>query len=164
MLIKVSMINSVLLKILRFLTPAAPRAEWSTWSPATAAIKIASIVLSIPGCETLSCSAIAIIAAPTIRTSTQERWYSPHCTKVALGSGKMSFPATNRTRIYAKPGKYLSRLLLSAPRTCAAVVALLASGPSAVLAEVLAIIASHKQMGRHTLGKRRHARALLQRE
>src|SRR5262249_61694883 len=126
--------------------------------------KIASIVLSIPGCETLNCSAIAIIAAPTIRTSTQERWYSPHCTKVALGSGKMSFPATNRTRIYTKPGKYLSRLLLSAPRTCAAVVALLASGPSAVLAEVLAIIASHKQMGGHTLGKRRHARALLQRE
>src|SRR5215468_6139162 len=115
--------------------------------PAIAAIKIASIVLSIPGCETLNCSAIAIIAAPTIRTSTQERWYSPHCTKVALGSGKMSFPATNRTRIYTKPGKYLSRLLLSAPRTCAAVVALLASGPSAVLAEVLAIIASHKQMG-----------------
>src|SRR5262245_3335953 len=130
MLIKVSMINSVLLKILRFLTPAAPRAEWSTWSPATAAIKIASIVLSIPGCETLNCSAIAIIAAPTIKTSTQERWYSPHCTKVALGSGKMSFPATNRTRIYTKPGKYLSRLLLSAPRTCAAVVALLARGPS----------------------------------
>src|SRR5262249_21278868 len=45
---------------------------------------MASIVLSIPGCETRSCSAIAIIAAPTMRTSTQERWYSSHCTKVAL--------------------------------------------------------------------------------
>src|SRR5262245_16694499 len=54
--------------------------------------------------------------------------------------------------IYTKPGKYLSRPLLSAPRTCAAVVALLASGPSAVLAEVLVIITSHKQMGGHLWG------------
>ena len=37
-----------------------------------AAIKMASMVLSIPGCETFSCSAIAIMAAATMRTSSQE--------------------------------------------------------------------------------------------
>src|SRR5258708_27227459 len=99
---------------------------------------MASIVLSTPGCETLSCSAIAIIAAPTMRISTQERWYSPHWTKVALGSGKMNFPAMKRARIYKKPGVYLSGPLRGVPWRYAAV-AELAIAPSALLASVLDI-------------------------
>src|SRR5260370_42475075 len=99
---------------------------------------MASIVLSTPGCETLSCSAIAIIAAPTMRISTQERWYSPHWTKVALGSGKMNFPAMKRARIYKKPGVYLSGPLLGLPWRYAAV-AELAIAPSELLASVLDI-------------------------
>ena len=54
---------------------ADPTAWLSTTMPAIAAIKMASIVLSIPGCETLNCSAIAIMAAPTMRTSTHVSWY-----------------------------------------------------------------------------------------
>src|SRR5215471_1235901 len=99
---------------------------------------MASIVLSTPGWETLSCSAIAIIAAPTMRTSTQERWYSPHWTKVALGSAKMNFPAMKRARIYKKPGVYLSGPLFGIPWRYAAV-AELATAPSALLASVLDI-------------------------
>src|SRR5258708_195497 len=99
---------------------------------------MASIVLSTPGCETLNCSAIAIIAAPTMRISTQERWYSPHSIKVALGSGKMNFPATKRARIYKKPGVYLSGPLLGLPWRYAAV-AELAIAPSELLASVLDI-------------------------
>src|SRR5262249_21222073 len=99
---------------------------------------MASIVLSTPGWETLNCSAIAIIAAPTMSTSTQERWYSPQCTKVALGSAKTNFPAMNRSRIYKKPGVYLNAPLLGTPRRYAAV-AELAIGPSALLTSVLAI-------------------------
>src|SRR5262249_50294957 len=84
------------------------------------------------------CSAIAIIAAPTMRTSTQERWYSPHCTNVALGSAKMNLPATKRARIYRKPGVYLSGPLLGVPWRYAAV-AELAIAPSELLASALAI-------------------------
>jgi hypothetical protein len=43
-----------------------------------------------------------------MRTSTHERWYSPHWTKMALGSVKMNLPATKRARIYKNPGVYLS--------------------------------------------------------
>src|SRR5712671_8134627 len=73
-----------------------------------------------------------------MRISTQERWYSPHSTKVALGSGKMNFPATKRARIYKKPGVYLSRPLLGVPWRYAAV-AELAIAPSELLASVLDI-------------------------
>src|SRR6266853_7039038 len=99
---------------------------------------MASIVLSTPGCETLNCSAIAIMAAPTMRTSTQERWYCPRSIKVALGSGKMNFPATKRARIYKKPGVYLSGPLLGLPWRYTAV-AELAIAPSELLASVLDI-------------------------
>src|SRR6266436_6535005 len=73
-----------------------------------------------------------------MRTSTQERWYSPHWTKVALGSSKMNFPAMKRTRIYKKPGVYLSGPLLGVPWRYAAV-AELAIAPSELLASVLDI-------------------------
>src|SRR5215471_9922283 len=99
---------------------------------------MASIVLSTPGWETLSCSAIAIIAAPTMSTSTQERWYSPQWTKVALGSAKMNFPAMKRARIYKKPGVYLSGPLFGIPWRYAAV-AELATAPPGLLASVLDI-------------------------
>src|SRR5262245_42114195 len=81
---------------------------------------------------------MAIIAAPTMRTSTQERWYSPHWTKVALGSSKMNFPTMKRTRIYKKPGVYLSGPVLRVAWRCAAV-AELAIAPSALLVSVVAI-------------------------
>src|SRR5437899_4433359 len=73
-----------------------------------------------------------------MRTSTQERWYSPHWTKVALGSAKINLPATKRTRIYKKPGVYFSGPVLGAPWRYAAV-AELAIAPSAPLASVLDI-------------------------
>jgi hypothetical protein len=57
---------------------------------------------------------------------------------VALGSGKMNFPATKRTRIYRKPGVYLSGPLCGAPWRYAAL-AELAIAPSELLASVLAI-------------------------
>src|SRR5712671_809542 len=71
-----------------------------------------------------------------MRTSTQERWYSPHWTKVALGSAKMNFPAMKRTRIYKKPGVYLSGLVLRVAWRYAAV-AELAIAPSEFLASVV---------------------------
>src|SRR4029453_16325936 len=46
--------------------------------------------------------------------------------------------------MYRKPGTYLNALLLSAPRTYAAVAAL-ARAPSELLPEVLAIVASKKR-------------------
>src|SRR5215470_16394174 len=73
-----------------------------------------------------------------MRTSTQERWYSPHWTSVALGSAKMNFPAMKSARIYKKPGVYLSGLLLGAPWRYAAV-AELAIAPSAPLVSVRVI-------------------------
>src|SRR5580704_10405920 len=94
-----------------------------------AAIKMASVVLSIPGCETFSCSAIAIMAAATMRTSSQERRYPSRNSQVVLGSGTRSEPATYRTRMYKKPGTYLNGLLLVDRRT-----ALLASAPSEFVA------------------------------
>jgi hypothetical protein len=94
---------------------------------------MASIVLSTPGVETLNCSAMAIIAAPTMRTSTQERWYSPHWIKMALGSAKMNLPAIKRARIYKNPGVYWSGLVLRAGWRNAAVPELVIA-PSELLA------------------------------
>jgi hypothetical protein len=73
-----------------------------------------------------------------MRTSTQERWYSPHWIKVALGSAKKNFPATKSARIYKKPGVYLSGPLLGKPPRYAAL-AELAIAPSGPLASVLDI-------------------------
>src|ERR1700730_11213142 len=101
-------------------------------------MKLASLGLSTPGCETLNCSAIAIIAAPTRRTSTQERLYSPQWTKVALGSAKINFPMMKKTRTYRKPGVYLSGLALRVPWRYTAV-EVLARAPSVFLSSVLAI-------------------------
>src|SRR5258708_12506938 len=73
-----------------------------------------------------------------MRTSTQERLYSPQWTKVALGSAKISFPTMKKTKTYKKPGVYLSGLALRVPWRYAAV-EVLARAPSEFLSSVLAI-------------------------
>src|SRR4051794_11867944 len=58
-------------------TLAAARANSTTWTIAINPMNSTSVVLFTPGVATLTCSAIAIIAAATNRTSTHASWYLP---------------------------------------------------------------------------------------